>query len=206
LVFFWTFPSSGIQETRKHDVSETGSVSVLQWLRLALSKGPNWVGVFSPLSPKDGNRSSFRNVVFSSLLNTRRWKSPKSSVILCVIHHRQNPTESNSISVYNLLLVLKFNLRIDIMGWPLMFFVIIERFSIKKLNNVEGEEQYSVCSLEMLKSLILFWMSLTLKHDIRQPRKLKSFTCQNILYSIMILLLVKHFPSKVKYFLFGEGG
>jgi hypothetical protein len=28
---FWTFPSSGIPETRKHDVSETGSVSVLRW-------------------------------------------------------------------------------------------------------------------------------------------------------------------------------
>jgi hypothetical protein len=31
LVFFWTFPSSGILETKKHDVSETGSVSVLRW-------------------------------------------------------------------------------------------------------------------------------------------------------------------------------
>jgi hypothetical protein len=30
LIFFWTFPSSGILETRKHDVSETGSVSVLR--------------------------------------------------------------------------------------------------------------------------------------------------------------------------------
>jgi hypothetical protein len=28
--FFWTFPSSGILETRKHDVSGTGSVSVLR--------------------------------------------------------------------------------------------------------------------------------------------------------------------------------
>jgi hypothetical protein len=27
---FWTFPSSDILETRKHDVSETGSVSVLR--------------------------------------------------------------------------------------------------------------------------------------------------------------------------------
>jgi hypothetical protein len=27
---FWTFPSSGILETRKHDISETGSVSVLK--------------------------------------------------------------------------------------------------------------------------------------------------------------------------------
>jgi hypothetical protein len=31
LVFFWTFPSSGILETRKHNVSETGSVSVLRY-------------------------------------------------------------------------------------------------------------------------------------------------------------------------------
>jgi hypothetical protein len=28
--FLWTFPSSGILETRKHDVSETGSISVLR--------------------------------------------------------------------------------------------------------------------------------------------------------------------------------
>jgi hypothetical protein len=28
--FLWTFPSSGILETRTHDVSETGSVSVLR--------------------------------------------------------------------------------------------------------------------------------------------------------------------------------
>jgi hypothetical protein len=27
---FWTFPSSGILENRKHDVSETGSASVLR--------------------------------------------------------------------------------------------------------------------------------------------------------------------------------
>jgi hypothetical protein len=29
-VLFWTFPSSGILDIRKHDVSETGSVSVLR--------------------------------------------------------------------------------------------------------------------------------------------------------------------------------
>jgi hypothetical protein len=33
-------------------------------LRLALSKGPNWVSS-PPPSPEDGNRSSFRNIVFS---------------------------------------------------------------------------------------------------------------------------------------------
>jgi hypothetical protein len=38
--FFGLFPSSDILENRKYDVSETA-------LRLALSKGPNWVGVVS---------------------------------------------------------------------------------------------------------------------------------------------------------------
>jgi hypothetical protein len=70
------------QITRKHDVSETGSVSVfrwgretptllvIQWLRLALSKEPNRVCVYL-LSHEDGNWSSFRNVVFSSYLEFR---------------------------------------------------------------------------------------------------------------------------------------
>jgi hypothetical protein len=45
---FGLFQSSSILENREHDISETGSVSVLlQWLRLAFSKGPNWVS--SPL-------------------------------------------------------------------------------------------------------------------------------------------------------------
>jgi hypothetical protein len=57
-------PSSGILDTRKHNVSETGSVSVF---RLALSKGQDRVGVSLP-SPEDGIRSSFRNVVFLLLI------------------------------------------------------------------------------------------------------------------------------------------
>jgi hypothetical protein len=78
--------SSGILWTRKHDVSETGSVSVLKWepvirwLRLALSKGPNRVGV--PPLTEDGNRSSFWNLMFPSFKNTRRWtrsKTPSNS-------------------------------------------------------------------------------------------------------------------------------
>jgi hypothetical protein len=40
---------------------------LVQWLRLAISKGPNGVDVFLP-SPEDGNRSSLRNDVFSSYL------------------------------------------------------------------------------------------------------------------------------------------
>jgi hypothetical protein len=39
---------------------------VIQWLRLALSKGPNRVGIPLP-SPEDRNTSSFQNTVFSSI-------------------------------------------------------------------------------------------------------------------------------------------
>jgi hypothetical protein len=65
----------GILKT-KEDVSETKSVSVLgcggetptvlvplERSRLVISKGPNRIGV---PPPEDGNRSCFRNVVFSS--------------------------------------------------------------------------------------------------------------------------------------------
>jgi hypothetical protein len=55
---------------------------LFQWLRLALSKGPNWLFVFPPNTPEDGNRSSFRNVVFYSSYNTGRWKKSKNPVIL----------------------------------------------------------------------------------------------------------------------------
>jgi hypothetical protein len=103
---FWTFSIVRYLENRKHDVLETGSVSVLrwgeretptqlgpleianQWLSLALSKGSYWVGVFP--SPEDGNRSSFRNVVFSSLYNTGRWKKSKNLVFLNNIYYRNN--------------------------------------------------------------------------------------------------------------------
>jgi hypothetical protein len=50
-------PSSGILNTRKHNVSD-------QWLMLALSKGHNCVGVNPPSPPEDGNRSSFSRRAF----------------------------------------------------------------------------------------------------------------------------------------------
>jgi hypothetical protein len=74
---YWIFglcPSSGILETRKHNVSETGSVSVLRWREeTPILLGPleranlnHWTSDVSSPSPEDGNRSSLRNVVFSS--------------------------------------------------------------------------------------------------------------------------------------------
>jgi hypothetical protein len=44
---------------------------LVQWLMSVLSKGPNRVGVSLP-SPEGRNRSSFRNVVFSSYLEFRK--------------------------------------------------------------------------------------------------------------------------------------
>jgi hypothetical protein len=45
--------------------------------------------------PEDGNRSSFRNIVFSSFWNTGPWtESKKKKQQLTVIHHRQNPLKS----------------------------------------------------------------------------------------------------------------
>jgi hypothetical protein len=57
--------------------------SLYQWSRLALSKGPN-------IAPEDGNRSSFRNVVFSSFVEYRTMKKGQNSVIPGVIRHQHN--------------------------------------------------------------------------------------------------------------------
>jgi hypothetical protein len=69
------FPSSGEGEekipTQLGPLEKDGL-----WFRLTLSKGPNWVGVFSP-SPEDGNRCSFRNVVFILLRTPDDGRSPK---------------------------------------------------------------------------------------------------------------------------------
>jgi hypothetical protein len=69
------FPSSSILESRKHDVSETGSVSVL---RRRGEKIPTQLG---PLET----------------VNLNHWKP---LLILCVIHHLQNPLESTYNKYY----------------------------------------------------------------------------------------------------------
>jgi hypothetical protein len=53
----------------------------VQWLRLALPNRPNRIGVSHP-SPEDGNRYSFRNVVFYSFQNTGRCTESGNPVIL----------------------------------------------------------------------------------------------------------------------------
>jgi hypothetical protein len=80
-----SFPNSTAHLKMENYYSESLFEEV-QWLRLALSKGPNRVGVSFP-SPEDGNRSRFRNFLFSSCLQFRtmnKFHKPSYSVI----HHR----------------------------------------------------------------------------------------------------------------------
>jgi hypothetical protein len=74
-------------------------------LRLALSNGPNRVGV-SPPSLEDRNRSSFRNVVFFRIPDDGQ--SPKPPVIPSVIHRRQNPLESTRILTVSHIMIFHF--------------------------------------------------------------------------------------------------
>jgi hypothetical protein len=67
----------------------------------SLSKGPNRVGISLP-SPKDRNRSSFRNGVFSSIWNSRRWLEPRNPVILSTarMHYRlSNPSKGDNMTL-----------------------------------------------------------------------------------------------------------
>jgi hypothetical protein len=59
------------------------SKSVGDWFRLALSKGPNRVGV-SLSSPEDGNKISFRNIVIYISLNSVWWTKSRNPVILTI--------------------------------------------------------------------------------------------------------------------------
>jgi hypothetical protein len=71
---YWVFglcPLSTILETRKHRVSETGSVSILRW-----GKTPTL------LSPSE--RADLNHWI-------RWWTKSKNAVILSIIHHHQKP-------------------------------------------------------------------------------------------------------------------
>jgi hypothetical protein len=57
---------------------------------------------YVPPSPEDGNRSSFRNVVFSCLWNSGRWTKSKNLVVMSVTHHRQNPLECICIKLVDI--------------------------------------------------------------------------------------------------------
>jgi hypothetical protein len=74
----------------------------VQWLRLALSKGPNRVGVSLHLRMETDPVSEM-SCFSSNYLKPGRWTKSENPVILCVIHHRQNPIESTLVAVEQLL-------------------------------------------------------------------------------------------------------
>jgi hypothetical protein len=67
---------------------------VVQWLILALYKGPKWVGVFSPHVSTETDPVSETSYVLS--LEYRTMEKSKNPVILCAIQDCQNPLESTS--------------------------------------------------------------------------------------------------------------
>jgi hypothetical protein len=100
------YPSSCMWKTKDHNVSETGSVSVLRWMGQdkPTQVGPlesaslnHWAQLsrfILPHPPEDGDRSSLRNVVVFCLLYTRRWIESKiSSIVLYSFRHVQYLTK-----------------------------------------------------------------------------------------------------------------
>jgi hypothetical protein len=62
------------------------------------SKGPNWIGAFSPTFIWERKQIQFPK--HRVLYNTRRWKKSRNPVILCVMRHHQNLLESTSYSCF----------------------------------------------------------------------------------------------------------
>jgi hypothetical protein len=79
-------------------------------LRLALSKGPNRVGVSTHTRMETGPVSKTSCFLSPNLLESGRWTKFKNSLILCVIHHRQNRIETLNDFI-NVLMLLKFILQ-----------------------------------------------------------------------------------------------
>jgi hypothetical protein len=75
-----------------------------------------------PPSLEDGNRSSFRNVVFSRIPDDGKVQNP---VILCIMHHRQNPLES-------------------------IQYIQLPRYSNKRVQTNYGMYQHSRCCCRLL--------------------------------------------------------
>jgi hypothetical protein len=86
-------------------------------------------------SSEDGNRSSFRNVVFlsSNSLESGRWTKSENPLILCVVHHPQNPIESTHLS---------------------LCFIIYPQYEIRFEKEVTGiNKNYILCHILMLHTI-----------------------------------------------------
>jgi hypothetical protein len=78
-----------------------GSTGMFVETELALSKGPNRVGVFPPHLRMETDPVS-ETLCF---LVTGRWTKSKNPVILYIVHNHQNPSESTKDNILGHLIV-----------------------------------------------------------------------------------------------------
>jgi hypothetical protein len=88
-------PSPGILNDYKSQCFENCICFRLQ----VRGRRPNRVRV-SLLSAEDGNRSRFETLCFLIVYNSGRWAKSINPLILNVIHHHQNPLDSEMTSVF----------------------------------------------------------------------------------------------------------
>jgi hypothetical protein len=105
--------SSGILNIGKHNILENETVSVFRWVEgnnyFVGSVRKSWCDdwgqlflrdpnreVFLP-SPEDGNRSSFRNILFPSILHSGRWTKSTNPAIQNVIKWNLDSSSSSGI-------------------------------------------------------------------------------------------------------------
>jgi hypothetical protein len=98
-----------------HNVSETGSVSVLRWMgqdrptqfgpleRASLNhwtSRSSWVGLSCPIHLRTETDPVSETLWYFFVIYTRRWiKSKINLIVLYIIHHRQNPLKSRLVFV-----------------------------------------------------------------------------------------------------------
>jgi hypothetical protein len=87
-------------------------------LRLALFKGPNRVGG-SHLRTEADSVFETSCLLSSNYLESGRWTKSENPLILCFVHHRQNPIESTNITSEHLLSVR------DVIRWQLAYSIAL---------------------------------------------------------------------------------
>jgi hypothetical protein len=94
-VYFGLYPSSGIYKTKNHNVSETGSISVLRWMGQdrPTQLGPlERASLSCPIHVRTETDPVSETLCFFLSYNTRRWmESIINLIVLYSLHHRQNP-------------------------------------------------------------------------------------------------------------------
>jgi hypothetical protein len=126
----------------------------------------------SPPSPEDGNGSSFRNVVLLLPRIPDDGKSPKTPLILCAVHHRQNPLKSTK----------ELNLAFS-HSW------------LWKVQSSGGVTPYNLVDIRRL-----FWRTYCIHlHNrwINQARNEQKFTC--LLLTIRPWGWRQYFPAKCQW-------